>query len=34
MKLDLRYVENWSIALDLMIMWKTITVVLNGHGGR
>ena len=33
-KLDLRYVENWSIALDLMIMWKTVTVVLNGHGGR
>lgn len=33
-KLDLRYVENWSTALDLMIMWKTINVVLNGHGGR
>lgn len=33
-KLDLRYVENWSMALDLMIMWKTVNVVLSGHGGR
>lgn len=33
-KLDLRYVENWSIALDLMILWKTVKVVLSGDGGR
>lgn len=33
-KLDLRYVENWSVALDLMILWKTVHVVLGGHGGR
>lgn len=33
-KLDLRYVENWSVALDFMIMWKTVRVVLGGHGGR
>ncbi|MCR6493751.1 sugar transferase [Cellulomonas sp. P24] len=33
-KLDLRYVENWSIALDLMILWKTVNVVIGGHGGR
>ncbi len=33
-KLDLRYVENWSIALDLMIMWKTVNVVVSGRGGR
>ena len=22
-RLDLRYVENWSLALDLLILWKT-----------
>ncbi|QZN86317.1 sugar transferase [Cellulomonas sp. C5510] len=33
-KLDLRYVENWSIAFDLMILWRTFYVVVSGHGGR
>jgi exopolysaccharide biosynthesis polyprenyl glycosylphosphotransferase len=31
-RLDLRYVENWSFALDLQIMWKTIFVLLRGSG--
>jgi exopolysaccharide biosynthesis polyprenyl glycosylphosphotransferase len=31
-RLDLRYVENWSFALDLQILWKTIAVILNGSG--
>lgn len=31
-RLDLRYVENWSFALDLQILWKTIGVVLGGSG--
>jgi exopolysaccharide biosynthesis polyprenyl glycosylphosphotransferase len=31
-RLDLRYVENWSPALDLLILWKTLGVVLRGHG--
>jgi exopolysaccharide biosynthesis polyprenyl glycosylphosphotransferase len=31
-RLDLRYVENWSLALDLMILWKTMFVVLRGRG--
>jgi exopolysaccharide biosynthesis polyprenyl glycosylphosphotransferase len=31
-RLDLRYVENWSFALDLQILWKTISVVLRGSG--
>ncbi len=22
-RLDLRYVENWSLTMDLMILWKT-----------
>lgn len=31
-RLDLRYVENWSLALDLVILWKTIGAVLRGKG--
>jgi exopolysaccharide biosynthesis polyprenyl glycosylphosphotransferase len=31
-RLDLRYVENWSFALDLQILWKTIVVILRGSG--
>lgn len=31
-QLDLRYVHNWSIGLDLGIIIKTIKVVLSGHG--
>ncbi|MGH4006570.1 MAG: sugar transferase [Pseudonocardiaceae bacterium] len=31
-RLDLRYVENWSLALDILIMWKTIGAVLGGKG--
>jgi exopolysaccharide biosynthesis polyprenyl glycosylphosphotransferase len=31
-RLDLRYVENWSFALDLQIMWKTIAVLVRGSG--
>jgi exopolysaccharide biosynthesis polyprenyl glycosylphosphotransferase len=31
-RLDLRYVENWSLALDLQILWKTISVMLRGAG--
>ncbi len=31
-RVDVRYVENWSLAFDLMIMWKTIGAVLRGSG--
>src|SRR5271165_3366125 len=31
-RLDLRYVENWSFALDLQILWKTISVLFHGSG--
>jgi exopolysaccharide biosynthesis polyprenyl glycosylphosphotransferase len=31
-RLDLRYVENWSFALDLQIIWKTISVLFRGSG--
>jgi exopolysaccharide biosynthesis polyprenyl glycosylphosphotransferase len=31
-RLDLRYVENWSLALDILILWKTVGAVLRGTG--
>jgi len=31
-RLDLRYVENWSFTLDLMILWKTMSTVVRGRG--
>jgi exopolysaccharide biosynthesis polyprenyl glycosylphosphotransferase len=31
-QLDLRYVENWSLTLDLQILWKTIFAVLAKRG--
>jgi len=31
-RLDLRYVENWSFALDLQILWKTWSAVVRGSG--
>lgn len=29
---DLWYIKNWSIWLDLNILWKTVPVVIKGHG--
>ena len=29
LRLDLRYVENWSFTLDLLILWKTLFAVLT-----
>jgi exopolysaccharide biosynthesis polyprenyl glycosylphosphotransferase len=31
-RLDLYYVENWSLIQDLMIMWRTMGTVLRGRG--
>ena len=31
-RLDLRYVENWSPTLDLMILWKTFRAVVGKDG--
>ncbi|HEX8346597.1 MAG TPA: sugar transferase [Actinoplanes sp.] len=31
-RLDLRYVENWSLSLDLVILLRTITAVLRSSG--
>ncbi|MGC4942190.1 sugar transferase [Kribbella sp. DT2] len=30
--LDLRYVDNWSMTLDLLILWKTARAVIRGSG--
>jgi lipopolysaccharide/colanic/teichoic acid biosynthesis glycosyltransferase len=32
LRLDLRYVDNASLTLDLLILWKTIGAVLRGDG--
>ncbi len=31
-RLDLRYVDNWTLATDLLILWKTARAVLRGSG--
>ena len=31
-RLDLYYVENWSLAFDFMILWKTLGAVVHGTG--
>jgi exopolysaccharide biosynthesis polyprenyl glycosylphosphotransferase len=31
-RLDVRYVENWSLVLDVQILWKTLSAVLRGSG--
>ncbi len=31
-RLDLYYVDNWSLMFDVMILWKTLFVVVRGAG--
>jgi len=31
-ELDTDYIRRWRVALDLEILWKTVRVVLRGHG--
>jgi lipopolysaccharide/colanic/teichoic acid biosynthesis glycosyltransferase len=31
-RLDLHYVENWSLTTDLMILWKTAFAVMHASG--
>lgn len=31
-RLDLRYVENWSVTSDLMMIWQTVAVMLKPEG--
>jgi lipopolysaccharide/colanic/teichoic acid biosynthesis glycosyltransferase len=30
-RLDLRYIDNWNIALDIKILFKTVAVVFKGE---
>jgi exopolysaccharide biosynthesis polyprenyl glycosylphosphotransferase len=32
LRLDLRYVDNWSMAQDISILWKTVRAVFQGSG--
>ena len=33
-RLDLEYIDNWSLWLDLKILWRTIPVVFAGTGAK
>jgi lipopolysaccharide/colanic/teichoic acid biosynthesis glycosyltransferase len=32
--LDTYYIRNWSIWIDLYILWRTVGAVLAGRGAR
>jgi lipopolysaccharide/colanic/teichoic acid biosynthesis glycosyltransferase len=31
-RLDLYYIENWSVGMDAVLLWRTIFAVVRGHG--
>ena len=31
-KMDMKYIQNWNLGLDIKIIFKTIWVVLSGEG--
>jgi lipopolysaccharide/colanic/teichoic acid biosynthesis glycosyltransferase len=31
-ELDLEYIDNWSLVLDLQIVFKTVPAVILGNG--
>ena len=33
-RLDLEYIDNWSLWLDLKILWRTVPVVITGAGAK
>ncbi len=33
-KLDLQYIDNWSLSLDFKILLQTVGVVLFGKGAK
>jgi exopolysaccharide biosynthesis polyprenyl glycosylphosphotransferase len=33
-RLDLEYIDHWSLWLDLKILWRTVPVVLKGTGAK
>ena len=32
--LDTQYISNWSLGLDVMLLFKTVGVVLTGKGSK
>ena len=33
-KMDMQYVKNWNIGMDIRILFKTVLVVLTGSGSK
>lgn len=33
-KLDMEYVKNWNIGMDIKILFKTVGVMLKGSGSK
>ena len=33
-KLDLHYIDHWSLSLDIKILFQTVYVVLFGRGAK
>ena len=33
-KYDLQYIDNWSLWLDIKILFKTVVVVIAGRGSK
>ena len=34
MRMDLEYIDHWSLALDLKLMFRTFWVVITGYGAQ
>ena len=32
LRLDLHYVDHWSVGLDLILLWRTLAAVVRGRG--
>jgi lipopolysaccharide/colanic/teichoic acid biosynthesis glycosyltransferase len=32
LRLDIHYIENWSLWLDLRILWQTVLIVVTRKG--
>jgi lipopolysaccharide/colanic/teichoic acid biosynthesis glycosyltransferase len=32
LRLDLRYTDNWSLTLDMQILWRTFRAIMRGSG--